>query len=98
MFSLSEAADRLGVHRNTLLRYEKFGLLEPARNPRNNYRTYDRADLAWIRCLREMIHDEGYDRRTLSRMLDLNDCWEVRECPPAEVQRCRWARRIQETQ
>lgn len=98
MYHLSEAAQRLDLHPNTLIQYEQLGLVEPKRNPQNDYRIYDEADLTWIRCLREMIHDAGYDRKTLSRMLDLNDCWEVRECSPAEVERCRWARKVKDSQ
>ncbi|MFB6345862.1 MAG: MerR family transcriptional regulator [bacterium] len=90
---IKEAADRLGVHRNTLIQYDKLGLHSAKREPDNNYRNYTEADLTWIRCLREMIQDEGFDRKTLARMLELNDCWTIRNCDPANVKSCRWAQK-----
>lgn len=91
---IQEAANRLGLHRNTLIQYEDIGLHSPRRESGNNYRTYDEADLEWIRCLREMIQEEGYDRKTLARMLELNQCWTVRNCKPEEIASCRWAQRL----
>lgn len=88
---IQEAADRIQLHPNTLMQYEDLGLHTPERESGNNYRTYDEADLDWIRCLREMIQDEGYERKTLSRMLDLNECWSVRDCESEDVESCRWA-------
>lgn len=95
---IQEAADRLDLHRNTLIQYEELGLHTPERESGNNYRKYDEADLEWIRCLRELIQGEGFDRKTLAKMLELNNCWTVRDCSPTEVESCRWAQRIKQTE
>lgn len=46
LYSMSQAADILNVHRNTLLQWERDGKIAPAsRNSKNNYRIYTYADL-----------------------------------------------------
>ncbi len=48
---ITEAADLLGVCRNTLRNWGRTGQIEEHRHPINNYRLYKRADLE--RLLRE---------------------------------------------
>lgn len=48
-YTLSEAAKLLGVHRDTIIYWEKNGLIPPARrNPRNNYRVYNDEEIRQI--------------------------------------------------
>lgn len=49
LYSTNEACKILGVHRNTLLEWEKHKKIpDAARNPKNNYRVYTYADLIKI--------------------------------------------------
>lgn len=47
MFSVKEAALRLGIHEQTLREYDKKGLLNPKRD-RNNCRLYSAQDLVRV--------------------------------------------------
>ncbi|MFB6345091.1 MAG: MerR family transcriptional regulator [bacterium] len=91
---IKQAAEQLGLHKNTLIQYERIGLHVPEREDGNNYRKYDDADLDWIGCLREMIQEIGYERKTLARMLELNECWAIRECSDEQKQNCRWFQKL----
>ena len=49
-YTTGEAAELLGVSRQTLLRYEQEGIIPPARrNAVNNWRYYTQRDLTQIR-------------------------------------------------
>jgi excisionase family DNA binding protein len=43
--TVGQAADTLGVSRNTLRNWDKAGKLKPRRHPVNGYRLYRRAEL-----------------------------------------------------
>lgn len=47
-FNIKEASEFLGVHKDTLRRWEKLEKLKSMRNPMNNYRLYRRTDLEKI--------------------------------------------------
>jgi DNA-binding transcriptional MerR regulator len=54
-FTVSQAAEQIGVSIDTLRYYEREGLLETARTE-SNHRRYSEGDLGWIRiltCLRD---------------------------------------------
>lgn len=44
-YHVGELANFFGVSRDTLRLYDKMGILSPKKNERNNYRSYNRADL-----------------------------------------------------
>jgi len=49
-YTTGEAAEQLGISRQTLLRYEQEGVIPPARrNAANNWRYYTQRDLQQIR-------------------------------------------------
>lgn len=54
MYSITEAATRLGVSRSTLLYYERIGLIEPMRDPGNDYRRFSEADLQKLSALLQL--------------------------------------------
>jgi hypothetical protein len=47
-FNIKEASEFLGVHKDTLRRWEKLEKLKSLRNPMNNYRLYKIKDLEQI--------------------------------------------------
>ncbi len=52
-YKLSEAAKKVGVHRDTIIYWEERGLIpKPRRNPKNNYRTYNDKEIEEIRDIR----------------------------------------------
>ena len=54
MYSITEAATRLGVSRSTLLYYERIGLIKPTRDPGNDYRRFSEADLQKLSALLQL--------------------------------------------
>jgi len=86
LYTIGIAAELLKVHPRTLRLYEENGLLKPAR--RNNRRLYSNHDLAWVRCVRHLIHEKGLNQEGLRRLLALIPCWEIQQCPPARCASC----------
>lgn len=55
-YTAKEAAQKLGITKDTLLYYEKEGLLPPIKRDQSNRRVYSESDIEWvflIRCLRD---------------------------------------------
>jgi len=94
VYTLAIAAQLLGLAPRTLRAYEEAGLIEPARSGRNHRRLYTPQDLRWLRCIYEMVHDEGYNLRSIRRLLDFAPCWEIRQCSPKVSRRCQRYLRI----
>ena len=86
LYTIGIAAELLDVHPRTLRLYEGSGLLKPAR--RNNRRLYSDHDLAWVRCIRYLIHHKGLNQEGLRRLLALIPCWEIKQCPPDKSASC----------
>ena len=80
------AAEALAVHPRTLRLYEKAGLVGPSR--RRGRRYYSAADLAWLHCLREIVHGHKISLTALGRLLNYEGCWEIRGCSPAKRKAC----------
>ncbi|HUV86002.1 MAG TPA: MerR family transcriptional regulator [bacterium] len=80
------AAEALAVHPRTLRLYEKAGLVGPSR--RRGRRYYSAADLAWLRCLREIVHGHKISLAALGRLLNYEGCWEIRGCSAAKRKAC----------
>jgi MerR family transcriptional regulator/heat shock protein HspR len=87
-YSISEAAKLLRISVGMLREYERRGLIKPHRNPKNNYRLFSKADLEWIRCLRELIHRQGLSIEGVQRLLTVMPCWEIKKCSEREKKRC----------
>ncbi len=86
-FTISAAAAKLGLHPHSLRNYEKAGLMKPYRKGR--WRYYSLADIAWIKCLVNMIHHKGISINALGKLLTFAPCWEIADCPPARHRACR---------
>lgn len=86
LFTISVAADMLGVHPRTLRIYEKEGLIVPQRKGKWRYYTMD--DIKWIECLREMIHQHGISIAALKKLLQYTPCWNITDCPFAKRKLC----------
>jgi MerR family transcriptional regulator/heat shock protein HspR len=87
-YALNVAAQLVGLSPRTIRGYEEAQLIEPARVGGNNQRLYSEQDLQWLRCIRDMIHDEGLTVTAIRRLLDLIPCWEIRHCAPSIALQC----------
>ncbi len=88
-YNISTAAKMLGISVRMLREYEKDGLIKPYRNPSNGYRLFSNEDLQWIRCIRELIHQDGLNIKGIRRLLTVMPCWEVKDCPKEIRAKCR---------
>ena len=88
LYPLNVAARLVGLGPRTLRLYEEARLLEPARSGGNKQRLYADQDLQWLRCIRDMIHDEGLTLIAIRRLLDLIPCWQIRRCPADVALQC----------
>lgn len=86
IYPISVAAKLLSVHPRTLRIYEQEGLIKPARQ--GNKRYYSNDDLAWITCLRDLIHEKGISIPGIKMLLELTPCWEIKKCPPEIREQC----------
>jgi excisionase family DNA binding protein len=68
LLRIGEVAERLGLSRDTLRNWERNGLLDVPRDPRNGYRLYRAADIARLRVIR-MLREAGYSTMAILRML-----------------------------
>jgi MerR family transcriptional regulator/heat shock protein HspR len=81
---IGAVAELIGVHPRTIRQWEQHGLITPAR--RNGQRRFSQRDVKWLRCVRSLIHDRGYNIVGLEKLLKYAPCWDLKECPQ-EVRR-----------
>lgn len=88
IYSISTAAEKLGMGVRMLREYEKDGLIKPYRNPSNGYRLFSNGDIQWIRCIRDLIHRQGISIKGIRRLLMVLPCWEIKNCPKETKDKC----------
>jgi len=89
VYTLRVAAGLVGISPRTIRLYEEAELLAPARTGGNQQRLYSEQDLQWLRCIRDMLHEEGLTVTAIRRLLDLIPCWEIRHCVADVAETCR---------
>ena len=87
-FTISVAAENLALHPRTLRNYEKAGLVKPAR--KGAWRYYSHKDIAWIKCLVAMVHENGINITAIGKLLGYAPCWEIANCPQEKRRACQW--------
>ncbi|MEW6607929.1 MAG: MerR family transcriptional regulator [bacterium] len=87
-YNISTAAEKLGISVRMLREYEKDGLIKPYRNPSNGYRVFSNDDIQWIRCVRDLIHQQGLNIKGIQRLLMVMPCWEIKNCPEETRRKC----------
>jgi len=88
IYSISDAAKKLGMSVRMIREYEKYGLIKPCRNPSNGYRLFSKEDIQWIQCIRNMIHQDGISIKGIRRLLSVLPCWEIKGCPKEIREKC----------
>jgi MerR family transcriptional regulator/heat shock protein HspR len=68
-YAVSVVAERCGVHRRTLLRYEEWGLIEPDRSGRG--RLYSEADIDRVLRIRRLVGELGVNLAGAAAVLHL---------------------------
>ncbi len=70
VFLISAAAELAGMHAQTLRQYDRLGLVVPKRRPGGG-RRYSLRDVATLREIQRMSHDEGINLAGIARILTL---------------------------
>lgn len=79
-YSISAVSREVNLSQKTIREYEKMGLVKPRREPRTNNRIYSDFDIAQIRRIFHLIHNEGFTLPCLRRLVQLAPCWNVFDC------------------
>ncbi len=70
VFVISVAAELAGMHPQTLRQYDRLGLVSPGR-ARGRGRRYSLRDIALLREVQRLSHDEGVNLAGVKRILEL---------------------------
>ena len=68
LFFISTAAEQLGIHPQTLRKYERLGLIRPSRTV-GSMRLYAREELERVRLIKQMVDDHGINLAGVQRLL-----------------------------
>ena len=79
-YFISAVSIEVDLSQKTIREYEKMGLVKPRREPRTNNRIYSDFDIAQIRQISHLIHNEGFTLPCLRRLVQLAPCWNVFDC------------------
>jgi len=72
LFLISIAARMLGMHPQTLRKYERLGLVQPTRT-NGSMRLYSRDELARIKLIKRLVDDGGINLAGVQRLLSIAD-------------------------
>lgn len=70
VYVISAAAELAGMHPQTLRQYDRLGLVSPART-RGRGRRYSLRDIATLREVQRLSHEEGVNLAGIKRILEL---------------------------
>ena len=79
-YSIRDASRMSGVKPNLIRTYQRMGLINPYRDPDNNYRSFTLDEIEWIQRISKLIHEEGLNIEGIRRFLTLTPCWEIMGC------------------
>ena len=72
LFLISMAAEMLGMHPQTLRKYERIGLIQPSRTI-GSMRLYSREELARIKLIKRLVDEAGINLAGVQRLLSIAD-------------------------
>jgi MerR family transcriptional regulator/heat shock protein HspR len=70
LYFISTAAEMLGMHPQTLRKYERLGLIQPTRTM-GSMRVYDREELERLRFIKRMVDELGINLAGVQRLLQV---------------------------
>jgi MerR family transcriptional regulator/heat shock protein HspR len=70
LFLISMAAEMLGMHPQTLRKYERLGLVQPTRTV-GSMRVYDREELERLRLIKHLVDELGINLAGVQRLLQV---------------------------
>jgi MerR family transcriptional regulator/heat shock protein HspR len=73
LFFISMAARQLGMHPQTLRKYERLGLVRPTRTI-GSVRVYSRGEIDRLRLIKHLVDELGINLAGVQRLLSVADC------------------------
>jgi MerR family transcriptional regulator/heat shock protein HspR len=70
LYFISMAARELGMHPQTLRKYERLGLVQPTRTI-GSVRVYSRSEIDRLRLIKHLVEDTGVNLAGVQRLLDV---------------------------
>ena len=70
IYLISMAAERLGMHPQTLRKYERLGLIQPSRTI-GSMRLYSREELERLRLIKHLVDELGINLAGVQRLLSI---------------------------
>ena len=70
LFFISMAARELGMHPQTLRKYERLGLVQPTRTI-GSVRVYSRSEIDRLRLIKHLVDEAGINLAGVQRLLDV---------------------------
>ncbi len=70
LYLISMAAERLGMHPQTLRKYERLGLIQPSRTI-GSMRLYSRQELERLRVIKHLVDELGINLAGVQRLLSI---------------------------
>lgn len=86
-YTISNAAQLVGISVHTLRMYERQGLIIPYKK-KSNQRLYSENDLHRIKCIRQTINEQKITIEGIRRFLSLIPCWGIKKCSNTERENC----------
>ncbi len=86
IYPIGVVSEITGVHPRTIRVYEQKGLIKPSR--RGGKRFYSNSDLQWLRCLRKLLTEDGFNISSIKKMLSMVPCWQIRNCEEEVRRKC----------
>ena len=77
ILTIGTVAEKLGVAVQTVRLYEQEGLLIPHKT-KSGRRMYSMHDLERLKCIRQMITEDGLNMSGIKRLMSLIPCWELK--------------------
>ncbi len=87
LYTISVAAQLVGVSVHTLRMYEKQGLLLPFKKE-SKHRMYSQFDISRLKCIRDTITNHKFTISGIKGMLSLIPCWKIINCSDEERNNC----------
>jgi len=88
VYTISTAANLMGISIRTLRMYESEGLIIPYKKE-SNQRLYSDKDIERVKCIRKSIQEEKIGIAGLKAIASLTPCWEIINCSVNDRKNCK---------
>jgi len=80
LYLINEVSRRVNLSQKRIREYEREGFIKPRRDKRTNNRLYTDFEIAQIKRIYQLIHEEGFTLACLKKLLVLAPCWNIFDC------------------